>query len=978
MTYQINGKEFSQRPHPGQCLRTFLRELEHFGVKKGCDAGDCGACTVLIDGEPVHSCLIPAFRADGHAVTTIEGLAPDGGTHPMQQAFLDAQAFQCGFCTSGMILTCASLNQAQRQDLGASLKGNLCRCTGYRAIEDALNGKKNIEEAAAGTAFGRSLPAPAGPQLVRGAAPYTFDTAMEGLLHIKMLRSPHPHAKIVSIDKTAALNVAGVHAVLTFEDAPDRLFSTARHEKTWMDPDDTRVLDDVVRFIGQKVAAVVAESEAAAEEACRRLKVDYEILPDVVDPERAIAPGAPAIHAGKTRQQRVANAQRNIVAETRGEFGNVASALAQAAVTYEGTFTTQRVQHAALETHGGLAWVDPSGILNVRSSTQTPFLTRRALADIFNLAPDKVRVFCERVGGGFGGKQEMFVEDILALAALRTGRPVKLELTREEQFISTSTRHPMRITVKAGADRSGKLTALQLDVLSNTGAYGNHAGPVLSHACGELIGVYNCPNKKVDAVVTYTNTVPSGAFRGYGLPQTLFAVEAAIDELARRLGISPFEIRRRNIVKPGDPMLSPPGSGHTDVLYGSYGLDQCLDLVERAMQAEGPNIELSADWLVGEGIALTMIDTVPPDGHIADASISLREDGGFELTVGTAEFGNGTSTVHRQIAATVLKTTVDQIHLLQSDTAHGGHDTGAYGSTGTFVAGRATQAAAENLAGELKSLASHTTGTDPASCVLENDSVDLRQAAPVIRATCGGSARTGNNTSRQRHLGRHAALGRVQCPGVSRRREQTHRRNQDPEKRACRGCRPGRQSDAVPRTGRGRRGAIARRNVVRGNGDRWARPRGESQISRLSLAVVCRYSAHRGVFRGHHRHAGTDGRKIDERKPLQSGGCSARQCARRCHRHPFHGCAVQAGPVVSAAAGEVWVVAAPRHLRAGLTHLDRRHSTPAHGAFNLAVRLIGRQKNVVVVVQPKRRKVHRDKVHVRASHADLGNLRHRR
>ena len=723
MTYQINGKEFSQRPHPGQCLRTFLRELEHFGVKKGCDAGDCGACTVLIDGEPVHSCLIPAFRADGHAVTTIEGLAPDGGTHPMQQAFLDAQAFQCGFCTSGMILTCASLNQAQRQDLGASLKGNLCRCTGYRAIEDALNGKKNIEEAAAGTAFGRSLPAPAGPQLVRGAAPYTFDTAMEGLLHIKMLRSPHPHAKIVSIDKTAALNVAGVHAVLTFEDAPDRLFSTARHEKTWMDPDDTRVLDDVVRFIGQKVAAVVAESEAAAEEACRRLKVDYEILPDVVDPERAIAPGAPAIHAGKTRQQRVANAQRNIVAETRGEFGNVASALAQAAVTYEGTFTTQRVQHAALETHGGLAWVDPSGILNVRSSTQTPFLTRRALADIFNLAPDKVRVFCERVGGGFGGKQEMFVEDILALAALRTGRPVNLELTREEQFISTSTRHPMRITVKAGADRSGKLTALQLDVLSNTGAYGNHAGPVLSHACGESIGVYNCPNKKVDAVVTYTNTVPSGAFRGYGLPQTLFAVEAAIDELARRLGISPFEIRRRNIVKPGDPMLSPPGSGHTDVLYGSYGLDQCLDLVERAMQAEGPNIELSADWLVGEGIALTMIDTVPPDGHIADASISLREDGGFELTVGTAEFGNGTSTVHRQIAATVLKTTVDQIHLLQSDTAHGGHDTGAYGSTGTFVAGRATQAAAENLAGELKSLASHTTGTDPASCVLENDSV---------------------------------------------------------------------------------------------------------------------------------------------------------------------------------------------------------------------------------------------------------------
>jgi putative selenate reductase molybdopterin-binding subunit len=752
MTFQINGKAFSKTPRAGQCLRTFLRDLGHFGVKKGCDAGDCGACTVLIDGEPVHSCLIPAFRADDHAVTTVEGLAPQGGIHPMQQAFLDAQAFQCGFCTAGMILTCASLNQAQRQDLGASLKGNLCRCTGYRAIEDALDGKTNIEDAAAGTAFGRSLPAPAGPQVVRGAARYTFDTEVEGLLHVKLLRSPHPHAGIISIDKTAALKVPGVHAVLSFEDAPDRLFSTARHEKAWMDPDDTRVLDNVVRFVGQKVAAVVAETEAAAEEGCRRLKVDYDILPAVIDPAQAIAAGAPLLHEDKTPEQRVTNAKRNIVAETHGEYGDVASALAQSAVTYQGTFTTQRVQHAALETHGGLAWVDPTGILNVRSSTQTPFLTRRALADIFDLAPDKVRVFCERVGGGFGGKQEMFVEDILALAALRTGRPVKLEFTREEQFISTSTRHPMRITVKAGADKDGMLTALQLDVLSNTGAYGNHAGPVLFHACGESLGVYNCPNKKVDAVVAYTNTVPAGAFRGYGLPQSLIAVEAAIDELAKGLGINPFEIRRRNAVKPGDPMLSPPGSGHTDVLYGSYGLDQCLDLVERAMQATAPKIELSADWLIGDGIALTMIDTVPPDGHFADARISLREDGGFELVVGTAEFGNGTSTVHRQIAATALATTVDQIRLKQSDTAHGGHDTGAYGSAGTFVAGRATQAAAENLANDLKIFASTATRTNPDACVLENDSavcgrerVSFAQLAEAARAQ--GQALTAAGTS---------------------------------------------------------------------------------------------------------------------------------------------------------------------------------------------------------------------------------------
>jgi CO/xanthine dehydrogenase Mo-binding subunit len=280
----------------------------------------------------------------------------------------------------------------------------------------------------------------------------------------------------------------------------------------------------------------------------------------------------------------------------------------------------------------------------------------------------------------------------------------------------------MRVTVKAGAGKDGKLTALQLDVLTDTGAYGNHAGPVMRHAVSESLGVYNCPNKKVDAVAAYTNTVPSGAFRGYGLPQALIAVEAAIDELAKQLGISPFDMRRRNIIKPGDSMLSPPDNGYHDVFYGSYGLNQCLDLVECAMAAE-TKVDLPPDWLVGEGVALTMIDTVPPAGHLADCFIALRDDGGFELTVGTAEFGNGTSTVHRQIAATALATTVDQIQLRQSDTAHGGHDTGAYGSAGTFVAGLATKVAAENLAAELKAFAACAMGLDASTSVLDQDAV---------------------------------------------------------------------------------------------------------------------------------------------------------------------------------------------------------------------------------------------------------------
>jgi putative selenate reductase molybdopterin-binding subunit len=755
MSTLVNGTTHSEHPRPGQCLRTFLRELGWFGVKKGCDAGDCGACTVLLDGEPVHSCLVPAFRAEGREVTTIEGLARDGALHPMQESFLAAQGFQCGFCTPGMIVTAASLNQAQRQDLARALKGNLCRCTGYRAIEDAIagaiGGGHEVEQAAPGEACGRSLPAPAGPAVVTGSARYTLDVAIDGLLYMKLLRSPHPHARIRAIDKRAALAVPGVHLVLTREDVPRRLFSTARHEIDTMDATDTYVLDDVVRFIGQRVAAVIADSEAAAEEGCRRLAVDYEILPAVFDPEEAMRPGAPVIHH-KGPETRIRDSARNILSEVHGHFGDVEAGFAEADVVHEGTYVTQRVQHCHLETHAAIGWVDASGRLNIRSSTQVPFLTRRDLCRLFDLEPDKVRVFCERVGGGFGGKQEMLVEDVVALAALRTGRPVRLELTREEQFSATTTRHPMRVTIKAGARRDGTLTALSMHVVSDTGAYGNHGSAVLHHACGECIGVYNCPNKKVDGYVVYTNTLPSGAFRGYGLPQTNFAVEQAIDELARRIGMDPIAFRRRNVVRPGDTMIAA-APQDADVEYGSYGLDQCLTLVEQAMRNGGGAQPPRSDaWLVGEGVALGMIDTVPPGGHIADVRIALADDGAYELVVGTAEFGNGTTTVHGQIAATVLGTTVTHVRIRQSDTDHGGHDTGAYGSAGTMVAGRATERAAMALRQEILSLAAEQYGGSEWS--LEGDAVRCGERRVALADLARAAMTAGRDlTGHGRHTG---------------------------------------------------------------------------------------------------------------------------------------------------------------------------------------------------------------------------------
>ena len=682
MSVIVNGAEHTEPPRPGQCLRTYLRERGCFGVKKGCDTGDCGACTVHVDGEPVHSCLYPAFRAQGRRVTTIEGLAPPDGLHPVQQRFLDAQGFQCGFCTAGFIMTTAALDERRLADLPRSLKGNLCRCTGYRAIGDAIAGVCNVDEPKPGEAVGASLPAPAGPQVVTGRARYTFDLDVAGLLHLKVLRSPHAHARIRSIDTSAALTVDGVVAVFTHEDAPDHLFSTARHEHPEEDPADTRLLDDVVRFAGQRIAAVVAETEGAAEEGCRRIAVDWEVLPAVLDAESALAPDAPHVHEGG-----------NVIGRLQDELGDVAAGFAAADAVFEGTFGTPRVQHAALETHGSVGWLDDDGRLVVRSSTQTPFLTRRALAALFDLPHDKVRVLTGRVGGGFGGKQEMLTEDLVALAVLRTGRPVKWEFTRAEQFTSATTRHAFAVRVKAGARRDGTLTAIDLTVVSDTGAYGNHGPAVMYHGCHESLSVYHCANKRTDASAVYTNTVPAGAFRGYGLGQVTFAIESAMDELAREIGMDPITFRERTVVRPGEP-LTAPGSHDEDLTIASYGLDQCLAHVRAA--AARP-FEAPAGWLVGDGMAIAMIAAGPPGGHFADATATLLPDGTYDLAVGTAEFGNGSTTVHAQIAADALGTTPDRITIRQSDTDVVGHDTGAFASTGVVVAGKAVLHAARGL-----------------------------------------------------------------------------------------------------------------------------------------------------------------------------------------------------------------------------------------------------------------------------------------
>lgn len=723
MKLTVNGKALAASPAPGDCLRVCLRDLGWYGVKKGCDGGDCGACTVWVDETPVHSCLYPAFRAEGREVTTIEGLAKNGELHPMQRAFLDAQAFQCGYCAAGMIMTAAALTDEQKRDLPRALKGNLCRCTGYASIRDAFAGVKNVVRDEAGDSIGASVPNPFAEGIVTGRARYTSDLPPPaGLLHLKVLRSPHAHAKIRSIERAAALAVPGVVDVMTWEDVPRRLYTTAIHEDNRVDPDDTYMLDDVARFVGQRIAAVVAETEAAAEEGCRRLEVAYDVLPAVFDPEEAMLPGAPVLHS-KSGDARILHPDKNVFLELHGEVGSVADGFARAAAIYEGTYDAPRQQHVHLETMQSITWRADDGRLHVRTSSQGPFVVKGKLCYLFGILPSDLHVFSERVGGGFGGKQDMLSEDLPLLATLRTGRPVKWEFTREEQFTGATTRHPMKTRVKVGALADGTLTAIEFRVVSNTGAYGNHAGETLAAGMSGPWAIYRCPNKKGDGYAVYTNMQCGGGFRGYGSGQTTFAIESALDELAGLLGIDPIDMRRKNVIGPADKMESI-WKEAADLTMGSYGLDQCIDAVEAAL-ASGRGLPKPAgdEWLEGSGIALSMLDCVPPTEQRSGSEVALLADGGYHFTVGSVEIGNGLVTAQQQIVAQIMGCPSARVTFLNADTDKTPYDSGTFASVGMMVPTKAVENAARALVEKILAFAARAMGSEPERCRLAETEV---------------------------------------------------------------------------------------------------------------------------------------------------------------------------------------------------------------------------------------------------------------
>jgi probable selenate reductase molybdenum-binding subunit len=724
LKFQINNQNYNITCPPGTTLLTLLRQQGWMGTHRVCETGDCGSCTVWVNQTPIHSCIFPAHRINNTHITTIEGLAKDGKLCPMQQAFIDEQGFQCGFCTPGMIMSAEKLDFSTEEELRAAMDGNFCRCTGYQAIINSIkqgkiliNSPNLVEQASCllSPQIGQSIPKQDGYEIVTGKPIYTPDWTPEGTLHLKVFRSAHPHARIRDIDTTKAKQLPGVYAIFTYQDVSRIPYTTAGHAEPVPDPHDHYLLDNKVRFVGDRIAAVVAETPAIAETACQLITVDYEILPHIIDPVLAMGekvkemgtgdwgmaigeltkPPIPIIH-DEPESYQIHDAQHNISGEVFIEKGDLAKGFAEADLILENTYELPAVQHSHLEPHISTTWLEEDGTLVVRSSTQVPFHCQRLLAQLFNLPKEKVRVYKANVGGGFGNKQEILSEDLCALATLKTGRPVQWVFTRNEEFTATNSRHAMKVHLKIGVKKDGSLTAVEMNAIANTGAYGNHGTQVVFLTGTMPLGLYRCPNEKFHGRSVYTNTMPAGAFRGYGATQGFFAMECLLDEIAEKLKLNPLEFRRQNLINTEYSLLL--GVERHFKIVGSCGLDEALTKVSQVLAYQpGTPPKINGHLRQGVGFAVAMQGSGLAKIHTAKIKIALKEDGRYELRTGAVDVGTGAETTLRQIAAEVLNTTFDHIDIIASDTKETPFDAGSYASATTYITGQAVILAAQKL-----------------------------------------------------------------------------------------------------------------------------------------------------------------------------------------------------------------------------------------------------------------------------------------
>jgi CO/xanthine dehydrogenase Mo-binding subunit/aerobic-type carbon monoxide dehydrogenase small subunit (CoxS/CutS family) len=654
-TLRVNGDRFALEVDPRSTLLDALRgDLGLTGAKKGCDMGNCGACTVLVDGRAVYACLLLARDCDGRAVTTVEALDANGELDAVQRAFIEADALQCGFCTPGQVMSVKALLEQTRspsdEQILRAVSGNLCRCGAYRNIVRAARiAAGSVKPETGLRAAGAPQPRLEGRDKVTGRARYAGDIRLPGQLYARVLRSPLPHARIARLDTSRAEALPGVHAVLTSANAP---------AIPWYD--ESRLFDRTVRFVGDEVAAAAAESEELAQDALRAIELEYEPLSFAVELEAGTR--------GEPTLERRGDAERG---------------LREAEVVIDQTYTTQTALHNAMEPHGcTAAWEGDTLVLY--ESTQGIFSVREEVAAKLGLPEERVRVVTEHMGGGFGAKQIAWKHSVIAaLLARRAGRPVQLMLDREAENLAAGNRNATRQRVRLGARRDGTLTAIDVEVLLQGGAYA--AGGEASDVIGTYQTLYRCENVRAEQVAVRTNTGPAVAFRAPGHAEAAFALESAMDELARRLAIDPIELRLRNYAtrdqRKGKPYTSP------------QSLRSCCEQAAKAF--DWPNRSTPAQGAKKRGIGFAAHDWPGGSGHPpAEARVELDAQGGARIFTGTQDIGTGTRTALCQIAAEALGLPVARVSIALGDTGRGLYAPTSAGSATLATLGPAVRRAA--------------------------------------------------------------------------------------------------------------------------------------------------------------------------------------------------------------------------------------------------------------------------------------------
>jgi putative selenate reductase molybdopterin-binding subunit len=786
ITLKINGIEHTMDAPASTTLLAALRGLGFHGVKFGDEHGLSGADTVLLDGKPVNAGSMLAAQAEGHSVATIEALGehPEqgwrktDGLHPLQRAFVESGAIQCGYCTPAQILAAKSLLEKNSNPTEAQVReaisGVLCRCTGYlkpvQAVMKAaaeMRGDKPIDIRSINWDFGTPSPdspasdAPASSptsvlvrpkvvvtpesqtwqtvgkpeikvdaiKLVQGKPAFAGDFESRGLLHAKVLHSPHAHARIKKIDASKARELDGVAAVLTWQDIPRVVYSTAGQSDPIPGPLDTFSLDHKVRFVGDRVAFVAAETPEIAEKALSLIEVEYEILPSILDSREAMDNPVKIHDEPEYVNFADSNPEKNLAAHIRIDIGDVEKGFAEADEIFEAEYEVPKVQQAHIEPHVAVTYWDEDDRLVIRTSTQVPFHVRRMLAPVLGLPVKRIRVIKPRIGGGFGGKQEVLMEDVPAHLTIATKRPVIYEYTREEEFIAARSRHPMRVKMKTGVKKDGTITANSMYALSDTGAYGCHALTVTGNTGHKAMALYvgdgdyrKAPNIRFYADVVYTNTPPAGAFRGYGVPQGYWPLDRHMEKIARKMGFDPIEFRLKNAIHPGEyhPFSTAWNEGREprpEIIH-TVGLEQCVVQGKAAIGwdqkfgneawhvAQVSDLRGQARGLSyrrkGIGTAFVMQGTAIPYLDMGGASIKMNDDGSFNLLVGATDLGTGSDTVLAQMAAEVLGVPVEDIICYSSDTDFTPFDKGAYASSTTYISGTAATKAAQIAAERIK------------------------------------------------------------------------------------------------------------------------------------------------------------------------------------------------------------------------------------------------------------------------------------